>query len=54
MRRNKIEITPADQVWLETLLDLVEDLLEDYPELFSDEDEDIIAVAGQLIRSNSQ
>ena len=46
-----INITRADAQWLKALLDMVEYLYQEYPELFSKEDEEALAIAGQLIRS---
>lgn len=46
-----IHLTKPDAVWLSRLLDLVEEVYEDYPELFSNEDEEVLAVTGELIRS---
>jgi len=46
-----VELTKPDVQWLLTLLTLVQDVYWDYPELFSEEDEDVIRIAGELIRS---
>lgn len=46
-----IHLTRPDAVWLERLLNVIEDIHEDYPELFTKQDEETLAVAGELIRS---
>jgi len=43
-------LSRPDIQWLKELMDLNESLLQDYPELFSDEDEETIKVVGELIR----
>lgn len=44
-------VTNADVDWLIKLVDIVEWVYAEYPELFSKEDEETLAIAGQLIRS---
>ena len=46
-----IHITKPDVVWLTKLYRLALANYEDYPELFSEEDEEVLKVAGELIRS---
>lgn len=46
-----IHITRADAQWLKALLNIVEYIYQEYPELFSKEDEEALAIAGELIRS---
>lgn len=46
-----INITKADAGWLLKLLTIVEEIYEDYPELFSTSDEETLLIAQQLIRS---
>lgn len=40
-----------DVEWLAKLLKILEEVYQDYPELFSKEDEETMKIAGQLIRS---
>lgn len=40
-----------DVEWLAKLLKILEEVHQDYPELFSKEDEETMKIAGQLIRS---
>jgi len=44
-----IHLTRPDAEWLHKLLQLIEYIYEEYPELFSEEDEDMLRVAKQLI-----
>lgn len=44
-------LTKADAGWLKKLLVIVEFIYQEYPELFSEEDEDDLKVARELIRS---
>lgn len=46
-----IHLTRPDVEWLTKLYAIVSYVYEDYPELFSKEDEDTLKVAGELIRS---
>ena len=46
-----INITKADSGWLLRLLIITENIFEDYPELFTDEEEETLRIAAQLIRS---
>ena len=46
-----IHITRPDVEWLIKLYKIVSYVYEDYPELFSKEDEETMKVAGELIRS---
>ena len=46
-----IHVTRPDVVWLTRLLDIVEYIYQEYPELFTEEEEDTLKVAGELIRS---
>ena len=46
-----IHVTRPDVEWLLRLLDIVEYIYQEYPELFTKEDEDTLKVAGELIRS---
>lgn len=48
-----IHLTRPDAEWLRKLLDLAEANYEDYPELFSKQDEEVLKIAGELIRSIS-
>lgn len=41
----------ANALWLLKLLDIVEYIYKEYPELFSKEDEETLAIAGEYIRS---
>jgi hypothetical protein len=45
-----IHITKPDVQWLLKLLDIIEYIHSEYPELFSAEDEETLAIAGELIR----
>jgi len=45
-----INLTRPDAQWLERLLDITEYIQGEYPELFSEQDEEVMLVAGQLIR----
>lgn len=45
-----IHITKPDAQWLLKLLEIVEYIHGEYPELFSKEDEETLAIAGELIR----
>jgi hypothetical protein len=44
-------VTPPDVVWLGKLVQIVDAIYEDYPELFNTEDEETIAITRELIRS---
>jgi hypothetical protein len=46
-----IHLTKADAQWLAKLLDIVEYIYQEYPELFNKEDEETLAIARELIRS---
>ncbi len=46
-----IHIGRPDVVWLKKLLKIVEEQFEDYPEVFTKEDEETLKISGQLIRS---
>jgi len=46
-----IHVTRPDVEWLLKLLDIVEYIYQEYPELFTEEEEDTLKVAGELIRS---
>jgi len=46
-----IHVTKPDVTWLVKLLGIVEYIHAEYPELFSHEDEETLAVSGELIRS---
>jgi len=46
-----IHITRPDVLWLEKLLDMVQYIHKEYPELFSEEEEETIKIVAQLIRS---
>lgn len=46
-----IHLTKADAQWLAKLLDIVEYIYQEYPELFTKEEEETLAIARQLIRS---
>ena len=46
-----INITKADVVWLGRLYIIAKYIHEQYPELFTEEDEETLKVAGELIRS---
>ena len=46
-----IHVTRPDVEWLLRLLDIVEYIFQEYPELFTEEEEDTLKVAGELIRS---
>jgi len=46
-----IHVTKPDVEWLLKLLDSVEYIYQEYPELFTEEEEEILKVTGQLIRS---
>ena len=48
-----IHLTKADADWLLKLLEIAEANYEDYPELYSVRDEEVLKIAGQLIRSIS-
>lgn len=41
----------ADAQWLLKLLDIVEYIYQEYPELFTKEDEETLAITGEYIRS---
>jgi len=43
------KITKPDLHWLQKLYDLAFDLWEGYPEILSDEDEEIIEIAGEIL-----
>lgn len=45
-----IHITKPDAQWLEKLLEIILYIHSEYPELFSAEDEETLAIAGELIR----
>lgn len=45
-----INITRPDVQWLAKLLDIIVYIHGEYPELFSAEDEETLAIAGELIR----
>lgn len=45
-----IHLTKPDVAWLERLLEVVEFIHEEYPELFSDEDEETLRIVAQLIK----
>lgn len=46
-----IHITNADAQWLLKLLDIAEWVHDEYPELFTKEEEETLAVCRELIRS---
>ena len=46
-----IHVTRPDVEWLVKLLDIIEYIYQEYPELFTEEDEETLKVAGELIRS---
>lgn len=46
-----IHLTKPDVNWLTKLLDVVEGIHDDYPELFSKEDRETLKITRQLIRS---
>ena len=46
-----IHLTKPDAEWLAKLLDIVDFIYQEYPELFSKEDEETLAIARELIRS---
>ena len=46
-----VHITQADVVWLGRLYIIAQYIYEQYPELFNEEDEETLKVAGELIRS---
>ena len=46
-----MNVTKADALWLLKLLTIILEVYDDYPELFNKEDEETLAIAGELIRS---
>ena len=46
-----IHLTPPDLHWLMKLVMIVEYIHQEYPELFSKEDEETLAITKELIRS---
>jgi hypothetical protein len=46
-----INVTNADVMWLGRLLIITEYIYQQYPELFNEEDEETLKIAGELIRS---
>ena len=46
-----IHVTRPDVVWLLKLLDIIEYTYQAYPELLTEEEEETLKVAGELIRS---
>lgn len=45
-----MNVTKPDVIWLLKLLDVIEYILQEYPELFSEEDEETLKITGELIR----
>ena len=48
-----IHLSRPDVEWLDKLLAMVKFIHEEYPELFSDEDEETLLIAEQLIKELS-
>lgn len=46
-----IHLTKPDAAWLLKLLIIIEEIYEDYPELLNAEDEEVLKITGELIRS---
>lgn len=46
-----MQITNPDVEWLFKLYSILQFLYEEYPELFSAEDEEVLKITGELIRS---
>lgn len=44
-------LTPPDAEWLTKLMEIIDFIHQEYPELFSKEDEETLDIARQLIRS---
>ncbi|MCH7779653.1 MAG: hypothetical protein IH848_02300 [Acidobacteria bacterium] len=44
-------LTQPDVEWLAKLLEIINYIYADYPEMFSEEEEETLAIARQLIRS---
>jgi len=46
-----VHITQTDVMWLGRLYIIAQYIYEQYPELFNEEDEETLKIAGELIRS---
>jgi len=46
-----VHITQTDVMWLGRLYIIAQYIFEQYPELFTEEDEETLKIAGELIRS---
>ncbi len=46
-----VNLTRPDVGWLKKLVVVVEEIHDDYPELFSDEDEETLKITQELIRN---